>query len=62
MQYVERRIGTQSLQHRRDIATDVDLGNSVTLLLQRLGTGAARTQADLPFGRPASHEDSDMLG
>ena len=62
VQHVERDIGLQCLQHGRDIAPDVDLGDAVALGLERLGAGLAGAQADLALGRPASHQDRDVLG
>ena len=62
VQHVERDIGLQCLQHGRDVAPDVDLGDAVALGLERLGASLAGAQADLALGRPAAHQDRDVFG
>ena len=61
MQGVEDDVGLQSGQHVADVARDVDAGDPVALAFQRAGAGFARSQRHLSFGRPAAHQDCDVL-
>jgi hypothetical protein len=61
MQQIEGNVGPERLQHRGDVAADVDASRLVALCLQRLGAGLARAQRNLALGRPASHQDRHVL-
>ena len=61
MQDIERDIGLEPAQHRRDITAGIDGGDAIADAGERIGAGFARTQRDLALGRPASHQNGDML-
>src|SRR5262249_19826989 len=62
MQHVERHIRLQGLQHSRDVAPDVDLGDAVAFPLESVRARLSGTHTDLALSRPATHQDSDVLG
>src|SRR5262249_26075756 len=61
MQHVEGFLGLEGLQQGGDVAADVDAGDAIALLFERLGTGASGIDRHLPLGRPAAHQDGDVL-
>jgi hypothetical protein len=61
VQHVESDVRLECLQQRGDVAADVDAGDAIALPLQRLGAGATGIDRYLPLGRPAAHQDGDML-
>ncbi len=58
---IKGQVGLQVGQHRGDVASDIDSRRPVTEPRQRLGAGCAGAQRDLPLGRPASHQNGDVL-
>ena len=49
-------------KRRGDVAVDVDAADAVAAgALERVGAGLARAQRHLALGRPASHQDRDVL-
>jgi len=60
-QDVERDVRLERLHHGRDVAANIDLGDAIAFLLERLGAGLAGCQADLALRGPASHQNSDMF-
>ena len=61
VQRVEDDVGLQPRQHVADVARDVDAGDPKPLAFQRAGAGFARSQRHLSLGRPAAHQDCDVL-
>ena len=61
VQEVERDIGFHGREHRGDVAADVDAGDPVAEPRERVGAGPPRPQRDVALGRPASHQDRDVL-
>ena len=61
VQHVERGIGLERLEHRRDVAPDIDAGDAVAGALGGVGAGLAGAQADLALRRPAAHQHRDVL-
>ena len=61
VQGVEADIGLQLGERRGQIAIDVDARDAKALALQRVGAFPAGRQRHLALGRPAAHEDSDVL-
>ena len=62
MQHVEGDVGLERAQQAGDVAPDIDAGHAIAAFLERVGAGAAGSQAHLPLGRPATHQDRDVLG
>jgi DNA-damage-inducible protein J len=61
MKRVECDIGLEASEHGRNVAPHIDLGYAMPEPLQRLGAVLAGPQRDFPLGRPASHQNGDML-
>jgi len=62
VQKVERDLGLEVRQDRRNVAPDIDAGDPIAAAFQRVGAGLAGPQRHLAFGRPAPHENGDVLG
>ena len=62
VQHIERDVGLERREHARDVAADIDPGDAIALPLRRVGAGLAGAQRDLALGRPASHQNRDVLG
>src|SRR5262245_37434251 len=62
VQHIERDIGLERTQGRGDLAVDIDAADAIAAAaLERIGAGLAGTQRNLALGRPASHQNGDML-
>src|SRR5262249_17749311 len=61
VQHVEGEIRFDGGQHRGDVAADVDAGDPMAEPLQRISAGLAGAQRYLALGRPASHQNGDVL-
>ena len=61
VQHVERDVGLDGGEHRRDVAADIERRHAIALAHQRISAGLAGAQRDLALGRPASHQNGDVL-
>ncbi|GAA4116790.1 hypothetical protein GCM10023067_19880 [Aminobacter aganoensis] len=61
MKRIERDVRLELGKHRADIATDINPGDPIPHLLERIGTGISGRQGHRPLGRKPAHQDSDML-
>src|ERR1700730_7262349 len=61
MKRVEGDIGLEASEHGRNVAPHIDLGYAMPEPLHRLGAVLAGPQRDFPLGRPAPHQNGDML-
>ena len=59
---VKRNIGLGGGQRRGDVAADVDRRDAIAEAGKRIGARLAGAQRDFALGRPAPHEDGDVLG
>ncbi len=62
VQHVERDVGFGGGQRRGDVAGDVDRGDAIAEAAKRIGAGFAGAQRDVALGRPAPHQNGDVLG
>ena len=62
MQHIERDVGLGGGQRRGDVAVDVDRRDAIAAAGERIGAGLAGAQRDFALGRPAPHQDGDVLG
>src|SRR5215216_5942518 len=61
VQHVESDVGLERLQHACNVATDIDPGRAIAVGVERLGTGLTGPQRDLALGRPAAHQNRNVL-
>ena len=54
--------GLAAVERRGDVAADVDRGDAVAAAAERVGAGLAGAQRDFALGRPAPHQNGDVLG
>ncbi len=62
MEHIERDVGFGGGQRRGDVAVDVDRRDAVAAAAERVGAGLAGAQRDFALGRPAPHQNGDVLG
>ena len=61
VQHVESDIRLDGAEHRCDVATHINTRDAIAKARKRLRAGFARKQRDFPLGRPASHQNRDVL-
>ncbi len=61
VQGVEGDIRRERRQHLADVATDVDAGDPIAFLLQRIGARIPRRKRDRSLGREAPHQHGHVL-
>ena len=61
VQDIKRDIGLDSGQRRGDIAADIDRRNAIIAAAERFGASLAGAQRYFALGRPAPHQNGDML-
>ena len=54
--------GLSARKRRGDVAGDVDAADAIAGASRRIGAGLAGAQGDFALGRPASHQNGDVLG
>ena len=61
VQHIERHVRLEPVQHRRDVAPDIDPAYPKPLPFQRIGAGLAGAQRYVAFRGPTTHQNGDML-
>ena len=61
VKHVERDVGLGGGQARGDVAGDVDRRDAIAAAAERIGAGFAGAQRDVALGRPAPHQNGDVL-
>src|SRR5215467_2038227 len=61
VQQVERNIRLEIRQHGRDVTPHVDARDPIAVAVKHIRTGFAGTKGYLSLGRPATHQDCDVL-
>ena len=61
VKHVERDVGLGGGQSRGDVAADVDRRDPIAAAAERIGAGLAGAQRNVPLGRPAPHQNGDVL-
>ena len=61
VQHVEGDVGLQRAENGGDVAPDIDRRHAIAEADERIGAGLARAQRDFALGRPASHQNGDVL-
>src|SRR5947209_2776075 len=61
VQHVEGDVRLDGGKHRGDVASNIDPGYAVIEPQKRLCASLTGSQRHIAFGRPASHQNGDML-
>ena len=61
VQHVERDIGLGGSQRRPDLGRYVDLCDPIAETTERIGASLAGSERDFALGRPAAHQNGDVL-
>src|SRR5712671_3995106 len=61
VQQIERNIRLETCEYGGDVARHVDARDPIAVAVKRIGTGFAGTQRHLTLGRPATHQNRDVL-
>ena len=61
VQHIERDVGLGGGQGRGDVAADIDRRDAIAAAAERIGAGFAGAQRDVALGRPAPHQNGDVL-